>query len=82
VHKDCPETEGALKFSLELRGAPNGTIIKEVCSKCKERKGQATWDIVDFTAPTTLIPIENGIASIEFSIKCHASDHGVDHRTF
>ena len=78
VHDDRPEPEQALRFSLELRGAAGGAIIGNVCSKCKERKGQATWDIVDFRAPTTIITIENGTATIEFFIKCYPQHHGLD----
>jgi hypothetical protein len=78
VHEDRPEPERSLKFSLELRGAAGGAIIEKVCSKCKERKDQATWDIVDFRAPTTIITIENGTATIEFFIKCYAQHHGID----
>ena len=77
VHKQCPTPEGSLKFSLELKGARNQTIIRSVCEKCKERKDQATWDIVDFRAQTTIIPIQDGTASIEFFIKCYAHHHGI-----
>ena len=77
VHKQCPTPSGSLKFSVELKGARNQTIIRSVCEKCKERKDQATWDIVDFRAPTTIIPIQDGTASIEFFIRCYAHHHGI-----
>ena len=77
VHKQCPTPEGSLKFSVELKGAGSQNIISNVCEKCKERKDQATWDIVDFRAATTIIPIEeDGTASIEFFIRCYAHHHG------
>jgi len=76
VHEECPTPEGSLRFSLELKGADSRTIIKNVCDKCKERKDQATWDMVDFRAPTTIVSIENGTANIEFFIKCYAHHHG------
>jgi hypothetical protein len=82
VHKECPESAWSLKFTLELRGDATGNIIENLCSKCKERKDQVTWDIVDFRAPTTLIAIENGAANVEFFIKCYAQHHGLGHRTF
>jgi hypothetical protein len=82
VHEDRAGPERSLKFSLELRGAAGGATIGSVCSKCKERKDQATWDIVDFRSPTTIITIENGTATIEFFIKCYAQHHGLDHRGF
>jgi hypothetical protein len=77
VHGECPTPEGSLKFSLELKGAGSQTIIRNVCEKCKERKDQATWDMVDFRAPTTIVSIEDGKANIEFSIKCYAHHHGI-----
>jgi len=77
VHGECPTPAGSLKFSLELKGADTQTIIKNVCDKCKERKDQATWDMVDFRAPTTIVSIENGTANIEFFIKCYAHHHGI-----
>jgi hypothetical protein len=75
AHEDCPEPEQSLKFSLELRGAGSEAIIGNVCSQCKGRKDQVTWDIVDFRAPTTVITIANGIANVEFFIKCYAIHH-------
>jgi len=77
VHGESPTPTGSLKFSLELKGADSQTIIKNVCEKCKERRDQATWDIVDFRASTTNISIENGTAIIEFFIKCYAHHHGI-----
>jgi len=77
VHGECPTPAGSLKFSLELKGADSQTIIKNVCEKCKVRRDQATWDIVDFRASSTIISIENGSANIEFSIKCYAHHHGI-----
>jgi len=77
VHGEYPTPAESLKFSLELKGADSQTIIRNVCEKCKERKDQATWDIVDFRAPTTTISIENGTANIEFFIKCYAHHHGI-----
>ena len=77
VHGEHPTPEGSLKFSLELKGARSQTTIRNVCEKCKERKDQATWDIVDFRAPTTIIPIQDGTASIEFFIRCYAHHHGI-----
>ena len=82
VHGDCDAPEHSLKFSLELRGSANGAIIQYVCSKCKERKDQATRDIVDFRAQSTIVTIENGTASIEFFIKCYAHHHGLDFHAF
>ena len=82
VHSDDPAQGQSLKFSLELRGSAGGAIIQYVCSKCKERKDQATWDIVDFKAQSTIIAIENGAVTIEFSIKCYARHHGLDHNDF
>jgi len=79
VHGECPTPAGSLKFSLELKGADSQTIIKNVCEKCKERRDQATWDIVDFRARTTIISIKNGTANIEFYIKCYAHHHGITH---
>ena len=80
VHRDCPTPEGSFKFSLELKGTGNGNIIGNICENCKKkRKYQATWDIVDFRAPTTNITIENGAANIEFFIKCYAHHHGGTH---
>ena len=76
VHEDCPTPEGSWKFSLELKGTGSGNIIGNICENCKNRKDQATWDVVDFRAPTTNVPIENGTASIEFFIKCYAHHHG------
>jgi len=77
VHGECPTPAGSLKFSLELKGADSRTIIGNVCEKCKERRDQASWDIVDFRAPTTIISIENATANIEFFIKCYAHHHGI-----
>ena len=77
VHRECPTPERSLKFSLELKGAGSETIIGNICDNCKKRKGQATWDIVDFRAPTTIVTIENGTVDIEFFIKCYAHHHGV-----
>ena len=82
VHIDEPASEQSLKFSLELRGSAGGAIIQYVCSKCKERKDQATRDIVDFRAQSTTVAIESGTVSIEFSIKCYAQHHGLDHNAF
>jgi len=79
VHKEFLEPERSLKFSLELKGVGSETIIQDVCPKCKERKDQATWDMIDFRAPTTTVTIENGTARIEFSIKCYAFHHGIEH---
>jgi hypothetical protein len=80
VHGECPEPEQFLRFSLELKGVGSQTtIIRKVCLKCKERKDQATWDMVDFRAPTTIVTIENGTADIEFFIKCYAHHHGLEH---
>ena len=77
VHGEHPTPEGSLKFSLELKGARNQAIIRNVCERCKERKDQATWDIVDFRAPTTIISIQDGTANIEFFIRCYAHHHGI-----
>ena len=78
VHKQCPTPEGSLKFSVELKGGDSQNIIRNVCEKCKKRKDQATWDIVDFRAATTTIPIQkDGTASIEFFIRCYAHHHGM-----
>ena len=77
VHGECPTPEGSLKFSLDLKGADSQTIIKNVCERCKERKDQATWDIVDFRATTTIISIQDETASIEFFIRCYAHHHGI-----
>jgi len=77
VHGESLRTERSLKFSLELKGAGSQTIIRNVCEKCKERKDQATWDMADFRAPTTIVTIENGTAKIEFFIKCYAHHHGI-----
>ena len=82
VHSDCDVPEQSLKFSLELRGSAEGATIQYVCSKCKERKDQATRDIVDFRAQSTIVTVEDGTASIEFFIKCYAQHHGLDHHTF
>ena len=82
VHEDSPQPEQTLKFSLELRGAGSESIIEHVCSKCKERKSQATWDIVDFRGRTTIIAIENQSASIEFFIKCYAKHHRPEYHAF
>ena len=79
VHGECPTPAQSLKFSLELKGAGSEVIIRSICEKCKERKDQATWDMVDFRAPTTIISIQDGTASIEFSIKCYARHHGKEH---
>jgi hypothetical protein len=79
VHGDSPTPERFLKFSVELKGAGREAIIRNICEKCKERKDQATWDMVDFRAPTTIIVIENGTANIEFFIKCYARHHGTTH---
>ena len=79
VHGDRPTPVQSLKFSLELKGAGSEAIIRNICEKCKERKDQATWDMVDFRAPTTLIAIQDGTANIEFSIKCYAHHHGEEH---
>ena len=79
VHGECPTPAQSLKFSLELKGAGSEAMIRNICEKCKERKDQATWDMVDFRAPTTLIAIQDGTASIEFSIKCYARHHGKEH---
>jgi len=76
VHEERPTPKNSLKFSLELKGAESQAIIRRVCGNCKERKGQATWDMVDFRAPTTIVAIENGKANIEFSIKCYSHHHG------
>ena len=78
VHEDYPTPQRSLRFSLTLKG-PGGETILNICAKCKMRKDQATWDIVDFRAPTTIITIENGTANIEFSIKCHPFHHGIEH---
>ena len=77
VHRECPTPERSLEFSLELKGAGGETIIGNICDDCKERKDQATWDIVDFRAPTTIVTIENGTAYIEFFIRCYAFHHDV-----
>ena len=77
VHEQCPTPEGSLKFSLDLKGADSQTIIRHVCERCKERKDQATWDIVDFRATTTIISIQDDTASIEFFIRCYAHHHGI-----
>lgn len=82
VHSDYDTPEQSLKFSLELRGSDGGAIIRYVCSKCKERKDQATRDIVDFRAQSTIVAIENGTVNIEFFIKCYAQHHGQDHHGF
>jgi hypothetical protein len=82
AHEDCPEPEQSLKFSLELRGTGSEAIIGNVCQQCKARKDQATFDIVDFRAPTTVVTIVNGTASIEFFIKCYAYHHVEDSRAF
>ena len=82
VHSDNPAPEQSLKFSLEVRRAAGGDIIQSVCSKCKERKSQASWDMVDFKAQSTIVTIQNGTASVEFSIKCYAQHHGLDHHAF
>ena len=94
VHSDDPALAQSLKFSLEVRRASGGDIIQTVCSKCKQRKDQATSDIVDFRAQSTIVTIQNGTpdktqdetpnrtASIEFFIKCYATHHGVDHHAF
>ena len=82
VHEDCPQPPRSLKFSLELRGAGSGMIIGNVCAKCKERKDQATWDIVDFRARTPISAIKNETANVEFFIKCYANHHGLDHHAF
>ena len=79
VHTDSPTPEGSLKFSLELKGAGTGNIIGNICENCKNRKDQATWDVVDFRAPTTNVTIENGTANIEFFIRCYAHHHGTKH---
>ena len=79
VHGECPTPSQSLKFSLELKGPGGETIPRNVCGKCKERKDQATWDMVDFRAPTTIIAIENGAANIEFFIKCYAHHHDLTH---
>ena len=78
VHGERPTPEESLKFSVELKGAGGQNIIRNVCERCKERKDQATWDIVDFRAATTIIPIQkDGTASIEFFIRCYAHHHGM-----
>ena len=77
VHGECPGLERSLKFSVELKGAGRQTIIRDVCERCKERRDQSTWDMVDFRATTTSVPIENGTANIEFFIKCYAHHHGI-----
>ena len=82
VHSDNPTPEQFLKFSLEVRRAAGGDIIQSVCSKCEKRKGQATSDIVDFKAKSTTVTIQNGTANVEFSIKCYAQHHGLDHHAF
>ena len=82
VHSDCDAPEQSLKFSLELRGSAEGATIPYVCSKCKERKDQATRDIVDFRAQSTIVTIEDGTAGIEFFIKCYSQHHGLDHHAF
>ena len=81
VHEDH-FVEQSLKFSLELRGAGSENVIGNICPECKNRKNQATWDIVDFRAPTTNILIENRTATVEFFIKCYAWHHGEDHHAF
>jgi hypothetical protein len=78
VHSEDPTPAPSLRFALELRGSTNGAIIQRVCSRCKDRKDQATWDIVDFRAQSTIVAIENGTVNIEFFIKCYAQDHGMD----
>jgi hypothetical protein len=82
AHEDSPQPGRSLKFSLELGGTGSEAIIGNVCLQCKRRKDQATWDIVDFRAPTTVITIVNGTASIEFYIKCYVSHHVEDSRAF
>ena len=77
VHTECPTPAGSWKFSLELKGAGSQSTIRNVCENCKERKDQATWDIVDFRAPTTIISIQDRKASVEFFIKCYAHHHGI-----
>ena len=77
VHGECPTPPGSWRFSLELKGAGSQSTISNVCEKCKERKDQATWDIVDFRAPTTIISIQDKTASVEFFIKCYARHHGI-----
>ena len=77
VHGECPTPAGSWKFSLELKGVGSPSIIRNVCENCKERKDQATWDIVDFRAPTTIVSIQDRTASVEFFIKCYAHHHGI-----
>jgi hypothetical protein len=77
VHGERPTPAESLKFTLELKGAGNQAIIGNVCEKCKERKDQATWDLVDFRAPTTIISIQDRAAIIEFYIKCYPHHHGI-----
>ena len=76
VHQECPTPNGSLRFTLELKGVDGQTIIRNICENCKKRRDQATWDIVDFRAPTTTISIQDGTANIEFFIKCYAHHHG------
>ena len=40
------------------------------------------WDMVDFTAQSTIITIENGTASTNFFIKCYTHHNRLDHYTF
>jgi len=82
VHEDRPEPEGSLRFSLEARVTASGNIIANICSNCRNRKDQATWDIVDFRAATTVVTIENRAAIVEFFIKCYANHHGLDNHAF
>ena len=82
VHSDSPAPELFLKFFLEVRRVGGGDVIQSVCSKCEKRKAQATSDMVDFKAKSTIITIQNGTASVEFSIKCYAQHHGLDHHAF
>lgn len=81
VHSDDPAPVQSLKFSLGVRTAAGGDIIQSVCSKCRKQKAQAS-DMVDFIAQSTTVTIRNGTASIQFSIKCYAQHHGLDHHTF
>ena len=77
---ESPTPEGSLKFSLELKeadGQGSQGVIENICIKCKRRKDQTTWDMVDFRAPTTIVSIQGETASIEFSIKCYSHHHGI-----
>ena len=64
MHSDCDGPEQSLKCSLEPRGSTEGAAIQNVCSKCKERKDQATRD---FRAQSTIITIKDGQRASNFS---------------